>query len=347
MGVRISNLSEYRTLERRLGSWGRRTQRALYLARTYRWLMDPRAWRLGEATRLDRPIFLLGLQGGGLTLLSRMLRRHPLAIGAAGGPTYWTGADEIQNVYELLLPPALSGIRLKAPPHPDLPPPRSWTYATHALLPAYRGRSTDATPALRKALRRVIGGCALRHAPRPERARFVDKSQTYTVRLGLLHALLSDVDPKFVLVTRDPYASVLRAAEGKAGALRRLSSHRSLAERVALAAEHWANSMRCALSDADQLGLALHVLKFEDLLADPEAALRAVCQATELEFFPHMVPGADQSLPWGSRFEDRWFPVRKDVNRPYLSRLQPWVTERVEAEAGELIDRLGYRRGPR
>ena len=181
---------------------GRRLQRVIYTARTYGWILDPR--RLGPlpAFPIDRPIFLLGMQGGGLTLLSRMLRRAPEAISGSGNCSYWTAADEIQNAYGLILPAELTGLRYKAPPHAVLTSPRSWSYAADELLPLYRRRRRDATPALAAALERVIRLSALRHARDPQRFRFVDKSQSYTVRLGLLHALLERSDPRFVLVTR-------------------------------------------------------------------------------------------------------------------------------------------------
>ena len=87
-----------------MSAMARKTRAALFRARRNVWRWDPR-FRRGADVAIDRPIFLLGTQGAGLTLLSRILRRHPLVVGATGGHRYWAGADEGQNVFAGALPP--------------------------------------------------------------------------------------------------------------------------------------------------------------------------------------------------------------------------------------------------
>jgi hypothetical protein len=325
------------------GLW-QRIERQIYNVRTYSWLLDPRSALPVPELKVDRPIFLIGTQGGGLTLLSRMLRRHPDAIGPAGNSAYWTAADEMQNVYGLALPAELTGLRYKAPPHPVLTAPRSWTFATADLLPLYRKRAEDATPEMRRAFLRAIRLSAVRHARDRRRFRFVDKSQSYSVRVGLLHALLRDSDPRFVLVPREPYASVWRAATGKAGDMRRLEHVLSYEERIRLCAEHYANTMRAAFEDADALGIDMLVLPFERLLSSPEESLRLVCAHVDLEFRPDMLPAAGQTMPIGSRYRDRWYPLRPDVNAPYEKKVDRLTIDQVNHHLGDLLGRLGYER---
>jgi hypothetical protein len=322
-------------------------QRLIYAFRSMSWLVDPRWLSKQPEYVIDRPIFLLGTQGGGLTLLSRMLRRHPDVIAAAGNHRYWTSADELQNVYGLILPPELTGLRYKAPPHPQFPVPRSWTYAVNDLLPQYRQRARDATPQLSQALKSVIRLSARRHAADPPKFRFVDKSQSFTVRVSLIHELLRESNPQFVLVPRDPYVSVYRAATGKAADMRRMARHIPLARRVELCAEHYGNSMRAALSDSDEHGIELLNVPFEKLLLDPEAMLQRVCRFVELDYRGEMLPAADHRLPLGSRYQDRWYPLRTDVNKQYEQRLDDFVIDLVNQHCGDLIERLGYRRRER
>ena len=318
--------------------------RLIYVVRSYSWLLDPRRfWRLPEYP-IDRPIFLLGTQGGGLTLLSRMLRRHPDVVCAAGNSSYWTSADEIQNVYGPILPAELTGLRYKAPPHALLPPPRSWTYAARDLYPLYRKKAEDATPELRNALCNVIRLSALRHARDKGRFRFLDKSQTFTVRMGLIHELLRDSRPRFIVVLREPYVSVYRAATGRAADIKRLQHNLDFEERVDICAEHYANSMRAVFEDAETLNLDIHILRFEALLAQPAPLLRQVCDFAELDFRTDMLPTATHRLPWGSRYLDRWYPIRSDVNTPFESKLDSLTVERVNRHFGPLIERLGYTR---
>ena len=318
-----------------------RLHRLIYTARTLSWLVDPRRFLRVPDYPIDRPIFLLGVQGGGLTLLSRMLRRHPDVISVAGNSAYWTAADEMQNVYGLVLPASLSGTRYKAPPHPVLTAPRSWTYAARDLYPLYRKDAADATGELRRALTWAIRFSALRHARDPRHYRFVDKSQTFTVRVGLIHALLAGHDPHFVLVPREPYVSVVRAADGRAGDMRRLRAALPLDERIDICAEHYGNSMRAALDDCDRYGVRLHILRFEDLLAAPEASLRAVCEFAGLDFRPDMLPAPSHTLPIGSRFLDRWYPLKPEINDRYAASLDAWTIDRVNHHCKDLLGRLG------
>jgi hypothetical protein len=322
-----------------------RIERLIYAIRSMSWLADPRRLAATPDYRIDRPIFILGTQGGGLTLLSRMLRRHPQVISAAGNHRYWTSADEIQNVYGPILPAELTGLRYKVPPHPELPPaPRSWTYAVGDLFAHYRKQAHDASPELARSLRAVIRYAARRYASDPHRFRFVDKSQTYTVRVGLIHELLKDSDPQFVLVPREPYISVYRAASGKAADMRFLQRSTPLARRVELCAEHFANSMRAVFDDCDQQGIDLLTIPFEHLLAAPEATLQRVCQFVGLDFRHDMLPAGDHRLPLGTRYRDRWYPLRTDVNEPYERQIDDFVIREVNRRCGDLFERLGYRR---
>lgn len=319
-------------------------ERLIYLLRAYSWMADPRMLKEHAGVPIDRPIFLLGTQGGGLTLLSRMLRRHPDVVCAAGNARYWTSADEIQNIHGPILPPELTGLRYKAPPHPVLKAPRSWTFAAKALFEQYRETEDNLTPEISRALRRVMRYSIRRFAGSPRRARFVDKSQSYSVRAGLIWAALSETNPLFVLVPRDPYVSVFRASRGKAADMKRLAHSMDVGERVELCAEHYANTMRATLEDADRLKFPLKIVRFEDLIAEPERVLRECCQFVDLDFRRDMLPAPEHRLPLGSRFRDRWYPIRSDVNASYEDCLDAITLEAVNRHCGSLFSRLGYRR---
>jgi len=207
-----------------------------------------------------------------------------------------------------ILPPELTGTRYKVPwpNHPVFKPPRSWTYACDELLPFYRKTAQDATPELKQAFERVIRMCIARHALDLKKARFVDKSQVYTVRVSLIRELLKEYKPKFVLVVNNPYAACYRAALGKAQDMERLKGKLSFKERLEICAQHWANSIRCALEDRSEDML---LVRFEDLLREPKRFLRQICEHVELEFYEDMLPAPHHKIPFGSRFRDRWYPL--------------------------------------
>ena len=313
-----------------------------YLWKRNNWMLDPRSW-FGkfEDVPIDRPIFLLGVQGGGLTLLSRMLRRHPQVVSVSGNHRYWSGADEMHTVLGPILPSELTGTRYKVPwpNHPVFKPPRSWTYACDELLPFYRKTAQDATPELKRAFQRVIRMCIARHALDKRNARFVDKSQVYTVRVSLIRELLKEYKPKFVLVVNNPYAACYRAALGKAQDMERLKDKLSFKERLEICAQHWANSIRCALEDKAKDML---VVRFEDLLREPKRVLRQICEHVELDFHQDMLPAPHQKIPFGSRFRDRWYPLSLKRALHYIEKATPEELKIVSARCGALASELGY-----
>jgi len=313
-----------------------------YIWKRNNWMLDPRSW-FGkfEEAEIDRPIFFLGVQGGGLTLLTRMLRRHPQVVSVSGNHHYWSGADEMHTVLGPILPPELTGTRYKVPysNHPVFKPPRSWTYACDELLPYYRKTARDATPELKRAFERVIRMCIARHALDKTNARFIDKSQVYTVRVSLIRELLKEYKPKFVLVVNNPYAACYRAALGKAQDMERLKDKLPFKERLKICAQHWANSIRCALEDRNDDML---VVRFEDLLREPELVLRQICEHVELEFLKDMLPTPHHRIPFGSRFRDRWYPLSLDRALHYIKKATPEELEIIKARCGSLAKELKY-----
>jgi hypothetical protein len=315
---------------------------ALLFGRWNLWRVHPRRfwWNLNTVA-IKRPIFLLGVQGGGLTLTARMLRRHPDAVSITGDHTYWAGPDEMHVVMGPDLPPELSGISHHIPPNPTFPR-RDWLYATDELLPLYRKKATDATPELVRQFRQAIRLALIIHAKDLRRARFIDKSQSYTVRLSLVNRLLKEDQPHFILVTRNPYPTCYRAAT----AVTPISQlNLPLKRRLELAAQHWDNSFRTALADSDTVEHFLEV-RFEDLLQNPMETLQRICAFSGLDYHPSMLPAPDHRFPLGStgssKGDHKWYPLRPDVNRRYLKQLEPWMIETVANRVAELAERWGY-----
>jgi hypothetical protein len=251
---------------------------AIKLARAYerdRWRYSPR--RLGsrvDRIPLDRPIFLLGTQGASETIIGRCLRRNRFVVSVSGNSDHWTGADEMGTIRNRMqaLPSALWGSKHRS----DLAHPLVGTdqlYACDALLPAYRRTADDAETGDAERFRRILREHLAVYARYPERARFLDKTHAYTVKIPLLAALLADANPFFVLVVRNPYETCRWAVERKptlfqAGVARR--------QRLELLAEHWSNAYATALGDAEMVPNVATV-RFEDFMADPQAVVRALC----------------------------------------------------------------------
>lgn len=297
--------------------------------------------RLVDAKKVPirNPIFLLGNQGGGLTFISRILRRNQDVVSCTGNAHYWTGGDEMQRVFGLSLPPSLrTGGRWLGgdPPHPHLTPPRSWSYGVDELVEQYHTTEEDVSPGEREALTWVIGSCLARYAM-SSGPRFLDKSQVFTLKTRHLQALLPDTEPNFLLIAREPFGSVYRAASGRAGDMARYD-HLSEEQKIVLCAQHWNNCMRTALDDAPYLK-RFQVFRFEELVSDISKGARALSDALGLAFDEDMLPQAHHRIPFATRYVERWYPVRTaNATAPVSAS----YTKIISDICGETAERLGY-----
>lgn len=148
---------------------------------------------------IDRPIFVVGVQGAGLTLLTRMLHRNTNVVTIGGGRAFWTGLNEMDKHCVRELPDALTMASpgFQAPTFKDhlsrcgedhevFGLMRSWTYATDALIDRYRKTEDDYTSNIDAVIRRRIKEALRAYATKLDRARFLDMSQTFSLKLPLL-----------------------------------------------------------------------------------------------------------------------------------------------------------------
>lgn len=309
-----------------------------YMENRWRWHPDFR--NPSPATPIDRPIFLLGIGGSGLTLTARILRRTPCVVSATGNWRYWAGNDEMQNVVADHLMESFTWRKLDAPGFLSR---HDNCYACDALIDAYTETAADETPEKRACFRSTLQGfIAMNRDPEsPETPRFLDKSQTFTLRTGLIASILDDTRPKFVYMSRNPYAICWRNAR-KAETVADLS--KSEEEKLTISVEHWANSANAALEAAKSVDLSCW--RFEDLLREPERVIREICTFAELPYSSAILPGPDDHIPWGSAYDafdrHKWYPLRADVSSGYLREIPAWAIDKVTEGCGPLLERLGY-----
>jgi len=309
-----------------------------YLFKRNNWMLDPRLLFMRfKSYQINKPIFLLGNQGGGLTLLSRMLRRHNDIINCTGNKSYWTGADELHAVYGPILPFNLTGIIYKLPQHPIFNTQRSWSYAIDDSIDIYRKTEKDFNIEEKKKLEHLIKYFMYRFGNK--NSRYIDKSQIYTVRMSYIHSLLKEYNPKFVLLTRNPYAEVFRSAKGPLPYIE-ISSRK---EKLKYAAQHWNNSINAVLEDKkNNPEIDILIIRFEDLLQDPEANLRKICKHVELEFDEDMLPKPEHTVSFGSRITGRWYPLMPDINKKYIGNISNEDIDIIHAICGDTAEKLGY-----
>lgn len=320
----------------------RKTSSAYYYYRENRWRLLRYFVRYPDTIRLNKPIFLLGTQGGGLTFTSRIIRRHPDVVSASGNDRYWAGQDECQNMYRDLLPEALSWVDVRIPGQESAD--HNWLYANDAHIGYYEQDADKYSPALETEYNRFIYMVlALNGSGRKNQSlRFIDKSQSLSVRVGLVDQLLKASQPRFLLIMRNPVVMCWRAAS-KDAVLSRLQL--TIEDKVDLAIQHWKNSMNASIQ-YENTDVALQAFRFEDILIEPQEKMRQIFDFLELDFSPAYMPGPEDRIPFGSMFDAfnkrKWYPVRADLNERYLKEIPDWAEEKIRHELKDLMNRLGY-----
>jgi hypothetical protein len=168
----------------------------------------------------------------------------------------------------------------------------------------------------------------------------VDQSQLFTIQVPYIARMLQGAEPHFVLITRNPYATVTRAVAKEFTAARGGYIEDDRPARIACAVQHWSNSYRLALEAGEEQPLL--TVRYEDFLDDPARAIGGICEFAGLEFTADLVPAAGQRVPAGSVEPEKWFPLKRGENRGYIDELDAGLVRALNERGGALIERLGY-----
>lgn len=293
------------------------------------------------------PIFLAGLQRGGTNQVMNVLRSHP--------DTFWP-AGELHAVYRpsrartkglaTYLRRLLRYAPLYAAAGDFLNPHR---LAGDVSLAGWRGRWLDATldwasrtnAAETTAYKSALVENGLIDADGPPPSRLVIKLMNYNVGLmGELARLWPDA--RFIGVLRDPFA-LAESRLVRGAALDDVMSLYAFVEET--------------LARAENDGLPLRVVRFEDLIETPAPVMRDILAACDLDP-SHMrgvclqdktrVADADGRVVRFTTtdgfyaFEDVHKHMRRDVNAAAVSRLSAAQKEEIGRLCATAIARRGY-----
>lgn len=207
--------------------------------------------------------------------------------------------------------------------------------------------AADATAAA--AIRAFYTAYAARHS----KARWGDKTPVYIESMAAIGGALGD-QARFVHLIRD--GRDVAVSRGSRAVKRGREAPPARVE-----AEVWTRRIQGAREQARLVDRYLE-LRYEDLVADPEAALRLVCEHIALEFDPAMLAyhqRASERLSELSDLPGKGGKVRPGAERiaahaltsepPRADRTERWRTElshdaiaEYEGVAGELLAELGY-----
>lgn len=294
--------------------------------------------------RIDRPIFLLGVQGGGLTIIMKALQRHSKTCFCLGNSDHWDAADNEMHAYlhDPLLPSRFSFIN-NPHYHPQYRTKhwRYWTYALDDTIGMYRIDPNSLKTEEADRFQKVIKKALRAYAHDPHDCRFIDKSQLYTINIRAVQKALAESDPFFAVVTRNPYAMVKRVTERYYENPKRHGFPFSHEKNLRLCCQHWRNTYSWALRDRPYTE-NFAVFSFERFLVDPENFLRNLCTFARLNFESAIVPAPGQRPTAYAMMSSRWYPIRKNPNQKYLEKLTPKEISIIERECGDLARKLGY-----
>jgi hypothetical protein len=150
------------------------------------------------------------------------------------------------------------------------------------------------------------------------KGRWGDETPSYLKRERRLQRALSEA--RFIHVIRDG-RDTLAAKPGDIDVGAALAT-----------GQRWEKKVRSARQQ-EHLMEHYHEVRYEDLIADPEATLRQVCEIIELPFDPAMV-----NPPERAALEAELGPVGG-----WQARLTPEQLGAFEEAAGEMLELLGYR----
>lgn len=171
------------------------------------------------------------------------------------------------------------------------------------------------------------------YADRQGKPFYGDKTQAYIHDLPLLAELFPEA--RFIHAVRDGRDVSLAHTDGT---------------KVELVALSWKRRVRTGREAGAALGPGRYVESyFEDLIEDPERAVKRLCAFLDLDFDPQMLKyyeRADEIIA-GTAKPDRHL----DIHLPPTKGLRDWRQElstdqvmRFEALAGDLLEELGYER---
>lgn len=265
------------------------------------------------------PFFIVGSARSGTSLLRLMLNAHPeVAVPSESRfvVEFWAGRDEVR-VDDFL--EKLANYHLFT----------NWRLPIEAV----RAEIGDA-PSCRypEAVAAAYRAFAKAHG----KSRWGDKTPRYVEHIPLLAGLFPGA--RFVHLVRDGRNVALSYANVPFGP-----------KTVARAARLWARRVEAGIRDGRALPPGRYLeLRYEDLIEDSEAELRALCDFLDLDFDPGMLDHADRA---SDVILDRARKYNPLIAQKPVARGSDWATVMkpshvmvFEAVAGEVLSSLGYAR---
>ncbi len=259
---------------------------------------------LARTIAIDRPIFILGTQRSGTTLLCSMFDRHPDVVAVN---EYWDGypflAEQDRDQQRFINSLAA---RFEADPEElgevgDVPPFELYRYAAGCIL-------------------RKHGG-----------SRFLLKDPGLTYHLPLFDKEFPDA--RYIYLVRDPRATCLS----------QLSRHWNVANAY-YGAKLWRDNQGVLVAFQQAHSDRVMRINFESLLDEPEQHLRRLCEFVEIKYDSAMLKFYEErgvrKIHIGN--ENTTKPLQQGVTEKWRKQLSKRQIAIVDYECREMMATLGY-----
>jgi len=269
------------------------------------------SWPISEADQIE-PVFIVGMNGSGTTMLLDCLGRHPMLYGFPRETrtlpdiinTDWGDLDNDENYTRLW--EAVRAIIWFAAINGNKKPPRPNNYLSFP-----------------RTLTAVINAHYAYFAKRQSKTRWLEKTPQHAQHLSSLSRVFPNA--KFIHMIRDG-RDCAASFERRWGRTPELTIHR------------WKRVVELCRADGYSLGAERYLeIQYESLTQDPESWMHKICDFLEVEFDPAiMVSEMPQSNKEGQAgtIEARAPRWKTAFNEQQLDRLH--------TIAGDLLKKLGY-----
>jgi hypothetical protein len=261
----------------------------------------------------DFPFFLLGHDRSGTTMLRLILDRGDVAVPSES--MFLLDIDE-RTPPEELAREIWDHPRVSLWSLPGGPPP----------IPPSLSRD--------EAFRFVVSSPFVAYAAREGKARWGDKTPAYLGSIDRLAAIWPDA--RFVVLVRDGRDVALSIMKVPFGP-----------NNVWAAARSWAHAIRLGRTAAARYPERVLTLRYEDLVAGPEAEVQKVCTFLELDYSPGMLAIEEthrsklvqEQADW---FTNVWAGINADAVGKWRREMSAHDQRVFESVAGAELRELGY-----
>ena len=277
-------------------------------------------------TNIKNPIFLLGTASGGLTIISRIIRRHPNVISASGDSNYFYGLDEINQYYKKFIPKILDVFRFK-----NLSPSYGEFYAINKFI-GYSTIKKKKFKSYSKKYVMLLNAILKVFSKNLNNSRLIDKSQINTLNVKFIDYALKDCSPYYVLVVSNPYAIIAKNFIN-------LGQHNE--ENLIYSIEHYKNIINKCLKDLQNTKNKYLIINFDNFLSRPEQIIKKIYVFLELKFNKNYMPKKDDLYRIKST-DYKWYPIRKNTHAKYINKLSKKDIKLINKECSNIIKKLNF-----